>query len=160
MLQLTQNLKTGAMKLLEVPSPTLTDKNILVKVYYSLISAGTESNKVTIARKGYLGKAKEKPDQVKQVLDTIKKEGFANTYRKVMNKLDAWVPLGYSCAGEVIEVGKEISEFKIGDLVACAGQDIANHAEIVSVPRNLCVKVPEKVSLESAAYATLGVIAL
>jgi polar amino acid transport system substrate-binding protein len=160
MLQLTQNLKTGEMKLLEVPVPTLTSKNILVRVHYSLISAGTESSKVTTARKGYLGKAKEKPEQVKQVLDTVKKEGLLNTYRKVMNKLDAWAPLGYSCAGEVIEIGKEITEFKIGDLVACAGQDIANHAEVVSMPVNLCVPVPENVPLSAAAYTTLGAIAL
>ncbi|UCE05017.1 MAG: bi-domain-containing oxidoreductase [bacterium] len=160
MLQLTQNLKTGKMKLLEVPTPALTNKNMLVKVHYSLISAGTESSKVTTARKGYLGKAKEKPEQVKQVLDTIKKEGIASTYRKVMNKLDAWAPLGYSCAGEVIEIGSDITGFKIGDYVACAGQDIANHAEIVSVPKNLCAKIPENVLLESAVYTTLGVIAL
>lgn len=160
MLQLTQNLKTGEMKLLEVPAPALTNKNVLVKVYYSLISAGTESSKVTTARKGYLGKAKEKPEQVKQVLETIKKEGIANTYRKVMNKLDAWTPLGYSCAGEVIEIGSAITGFKIGDYVACAGQDIANHAELVSVPVNLCAKVPAHVPLTAAAYTTLGAIAL
>jgi len=160
MLQLTQNLKTGEMKLLEVPFPTLNPKNILVRVHYSLISAGTEGSKVTTARKGYLGKAKEKPEQVKQVLDTVKKEGLLNTYRKVMNKLDAWAPLGYSCAGEVIEIGKEITEFKIGDFVACAGQDIANHAEVVSMPVNLCVPVPENVPLSAAAYTTLGAIAL
>ncbi len=160
MLQLTQNLKTGEMKILEVPAPTVTDKNILVKVHYSLISAGTESSKVTTARKGYFGKAKEKPEQVKQVLETIKKEGIANTYRKVMNKLDAWAPLGYSCAGEVIEVGAEITEFNIGDHVACAGQDIANHAELVSVPKNLCARIPDNVAMSAASYTTLGAIAL
>jgi predicted dehydrogenase/threonine dehydrogenase-like Zn-dependent dehydrogenase len=160
MLQLTQNLKSGEMKLLEVPTPALTNRNILVKVHYSLISGGTESSKVTTARKGYLGKAKEKPEQVKQVLDTLKKEGIGNTYRKVMNKLDAWTPLGYSCTGEVIEVGSEITEFKIGDYVACAGQDIANHAEIVSVPKNLCAMIPENVSMSAASYTTLGAIAL
>ena len=106
MKQLVQNLKNGHMQILEVPFPALVPKNVLVKVHYSLISAGTEGGKVSTARKGYIGKAKEKPEQVKQVLDTLKKEGISNTYRKVMNKLDAWAPLGYNCAGEVINVGK------------------------------------------------------
>ncbi|MBD3338999.1 MAG: zinc-binding dehydrogenase [Candidatus Lokiarchaeota archaeon] len=160
MKQLTQNLKSGNMKVLEVPYPALAPKNVLVRVHYSLISAGTEASKVSTARKGYLGKAKEKPDQVKQVLDTLKKEGVASTYRKVMNKLDAWAPLGYSCSGEVIEVGKEVSGLKVGDYVACAGQDIANHAEVVSVPINLCAKIPLNCPLNYAAFTTVGTIAL
>ncbi len=160
MKQLVQNLKTGQMRIVEVPVPALPSKNVLVRVHHSLISAGTESTKVATARKGYLGKAKEKPEQVKQVLDTLKKEGVGQTYRKVMNKLDAWSPLGYSCAGEVIEVGSEIATFQQGDLVACAGADMANHAQVVSVPLNLCVKLPDNVTTEQAAYTTLGAIAM
>jgi len=160
MKQLVQNLKTGEMKILEVPVPSLNTKNVLVKVHCSLISAGTEGSKVNTARKSYLGKAKERPEQVKQVLDTLKKEGLKQTYTKVMNKLDAWAPLGYSCAGEVLEVGSEIKEINVGDHVACAGQDIANHAEVISVPLNLCVKIPHNVDFKEAAYNTLGAIAL
>ena len=160
MKQLVQNLKSGEMKILEVPVPPLKPGNVLVRVHHSLISAGTESSKVSTARKGYLGKAKEKPEQVKQVLDTLKKEGIGQTYRKVMNKLDAWSPLGYSCAGEIIETGAEVNHFKKGEYVACAGQDIANHAEVVSVPVNLCAKIPDNVSTEQAAYTTLGAIAM
>ncbi|GAB4335158.1 MAG: bi-domain-containing oxidoreductase [Calditrichia bacterium] len=160
MKQLVQNLKTGKMELADVPIPYLGSKNILVKVQASLISAGTEGMKVNTARKGYIGKAKEKPEQVKQVLETLQKEGIANTYRKVMNKLDAWSPLGYSCAGEVVKVGADVTKFRIGDLVACAGQDIANHAEYVSVPLSLAAKIPVGVSPEEAAYTTLGAIAL
>lgn len=160
MKQLTQNLKTGEMKVLEVPYPALASKNVLVRVHYSLISAGTEASKVSTARKGYVGKAKEKPDQVKQVLDTLKKEGFSNTYRKVMNKLDAWAPLGYSCSGHVIEIGREVTGFKVGDKVACAGQDIANHADVVSVPVKLCAKIPQNCPVNFAAYTTVGTIAL
>jgi len=160
MQQLVQNLKTGEMKLIDAPTPSLSAKNVLVRVHHSLISAGTEGSKVSTARKGYIGKAKEKPDQVKQVIDTIQKEGITNTYRKVMNKLDAWSPLGYSCTGEIIEVGREVSKFKIGDSVACAGQDLANHAEIVSVPINLCAKLPQNVKYQDAAYTTVGSIAL
>ena len=112
MKQLVQNLKSGEMKILEVPVPPLKPGNVLVRVHHSLISAGTEGSKVSTARKGYLGKAKEKPEQVKQVLDTLKKEGIGQTYRKVMNKLDAWSPLGYSCAGEVIDIGENVTQFQ------------------------------------------------
>ena len=160
MKQLVQNLKSGKMQILEVPTPTVSANNVLVKVKASLISAGTEGSKVSTARKGYIGKAKEKPEQVKQVLDTIKKEGFLNAYLKVMNKLDSWTPLGYSCAGEIIAVGDEVRGYKVGDKVACGGQDIANHAELVSVPVNLVARVPDNVEYNFACYTTLGAIAL
>ncbi|MCK4395666.1 MAG: bi-domain-containing oxidoreductase [Candidatus Marinimicrobia bacterium] len=159
MLQLTQNLKSGTMELLEVPFPALSKGYVLVRNHFSLISAGTEGGKVKTARKGYIGKAKEKPEQVKQVLDSIKTEGLIPTYKKVMNKLDAPVPLGYSCAGEVIKISKGISEFKIGDYVACGGNG-ACHADVVSVPKNLCVKIPSGVKIEHAAYSTIASIAL
>lgn len=160
MKQLTQNLKTGKMEIVEVPSPTLNKGVILVRNHYSVISAGTEGGKVETARKGYLGKAKEKPEQVKQVLDTLKKEGVSSTYKKVMNKLDALSPLGYSTTGAIIEVGEDITKFKVGDKVACAGADIANHAEIVAVPENLAVKIPDNVSIQDAAYTTIASIAM
>jgi len=160
MRQLTQNLKTGKMELLEVPFPALNKGQILVKNYYSLISAGTEGMKVITARKGYIGKAKEKPEKVKQVLDTLKKEGFSSTYKKVMNKLDALSPLGYSTSGEVIQVGEGVLKFQVGDIVACAGADIANHAEIISVPENLVVKVPQNVSVADASYSAVASIAM
>lgn len=159
MIQITQNMKSGEMQLLEVPVPALPDGNILVRVHYSAISAGTEGNKVENARKGYLGKAKAKPEQVKQVLDTLRREGVASTYRKVMNKLDMPAPLGYSCAGEVIAVGKNVADFQVGDRVSCAGGS-AGHAEVVSVPRNLAAKIPPNVPMDQAAYATIAAIAL
>ena len=160
MRQLTQNLKSGKMTNEEVPIPFLADTNILVRNYFSLISAGTEGSKVLTARKGYIGKAKEKPEQVKQVLDTIKKEGILSTYNKVMNKLDALNPIGYSSAGIVINVGRDVTEFKVGDRVSCSGQDIANHADVVSVPINLACKLPENVKYEEAAFTTVASIAL
>lgn len=159
MKQLTQNLKTGKMELLEVPFPALSKGYILVRNHFSLISPGTEGGKVKTARKGYIGKAKEKPEQVKKVLASIKTEGLIQTYKKVMNKLDAPAPLGYSCAGEVIKISKDISEFKIGDYVACGGNG-ACHADVVSVPKNLCVKIPSGVKIEHAAYSTIASIAL
>lgn len=160
MLQLTQNLKSGKMEIVEVPIPAMDKGTILVRNHYSVISAGTEGGKVLTARKGYLGKAKEKPEQVKQVMETLKKEGISSTYKKVMNKLDALTPLGYSTAGEVIGVGKDISKFRVGDKVACAGADIANHAEVVAVPENLAVKIPDNVLLKDAAYTTIASIAM
>ena len=159
MKQLTQNLKTGKMELLETPFPALQSGYILVRNHYSLISAGTEGSKVKTARSSLIQKAKQKPEQVKQVIDSVKTEGVKNTYQKVMNKLDFPSPLGYSCAGEVIEVGENITEFAVGDLVACGGTNAA-HAEVVSVPKNLCVKVPSNVDTRYAAFTTVAAIAM
>lgn len=158
MLQLTQNLKTGEMEVSEVPVPALTRGRVLVRNHYSVISAGTEGGKVSVARKGYIGKAREKPAQVKQVIDALKSEGIASTYRRVMNKLDALSPLGYSASGIVEAVGEGVTGFSAGDRVASGGEG-ANHAEFNSVPENLLVKVPDAVVLRDAAYATIGAIA-
>ena len=159
MKQLTQKLKDGSMDVIEVPSPILQTGSVLVRTAYSLISAGTESSTVKTARKGYIGKAKERPQQMKQVLDTLRTQGITQTYRAVMKKLDAYSPLGYSVAGEVIEVAPDTSGFVPGDLVACGGLT-ASHAEIVAVPVNLCVRLHPDADLKHAAYNTLGAIAL
>ena len=145
--QLTQKFKDGKMQISEVPIPSLLKGSILVRNYYSLISAGTEASSVKAARKGYIGKAKERPQQVKQVIDTLKTQGPIQTYRAVMKKLDAYSPLGYSCAGEVIDVSSEIKVFSVGDLVACGGLT-ASHSEIVIVPANLYVKLRGDANLE------------
>ena len=158
--QLTHKLGSGEMVIQEIPYPQLGKGMIIVKNHYSIISAGTEGSTVVAARKNLIGKAKERPQQVKQVLDVLKRQGPIQTYRAITNKLDAYSPLGYSCAGEVIEVGENVSEFQVGDLVACAGAGYANHAEIVAIPMNLCVKLSAKVNLKNAAYNTLGAIAL
>ena len=159
MLQLTQNLKTGEMEVSEVPVPALTRGRVLVRNHYSVISAGTEGGKVAVARKGYLGKAKEKPAQVKQVIDALRSEGIASTYRRVMNKLDALSPLGYSASGVVEAVGEGVTGLRAGDRVASGGEG-ASHAEYSSVPENLLVKVPDAVDLRDAAYATIAAIAM
>jgi len=160
MKQLTQKLGSGEMIIQEVPQPQLGKGMILVKNHYSIISAGTEGSTVQAARKSLIGKAKERPQQVKQVLDTLKKQGPVQTYRAVIKKLDAYSPLGYSCAGEVVKVGEGITSFKVGDKVACAGVGYANHSEIVSVPVNLAVKLNDQENLKDAAYNTLGAIAM
>jgi predicted dehydrogenase/threonine dehydrogenase-like Zn-dependent dehydrogenase len=158
--QLTHKLGSGEMVIQEIPYPQLGKGMIIVKNHYSIISAGTEGSTVVAARKNLIGKAKERPQQVKQVLDVLKRQGPIQTYRAITNKLDAYSPLGYSCAGEVIEVGENVSEFQVGDFIACAGAGYANHAEIVAVPMNLCVKLSANANLKNAAYNTLGAIAL
>lgn len=158
--QLTQKLGSGDMEVQDLPIPQVAEGVILVKNHYSIISGGTEGSTVTAARKSLIGKAKERPQQVKQVIDTLRSQGPQQTYRAVMKKLDSYSPLGYSCAGEVVEVGDGVTEFKVGDLVACAGAGYANHAEIVAVPINLCVKLASHANLKHAAYNTLGAISM
>ncbi len=160
MLQVVQNYKTGELKLEEVPVPGIRDGGILVRNRASLISAGTEKMIIDLARKSIAGKAKERPDLVRQVLGKVKKEGLVSTFRKVVAKLDQPLALGYSCAGEVVEVGRGAEGFSIGDAVACAGMGYASHAEYIFVPKNLCVRIPVGLGYEDASYVTLGAIAM
>ena len=142
MKQVIQNYKTGELQLVEVPVPALKKGFVLVQNIASLISAGTEKYMIGMAKKSLLGKARARPDLVKQVIAKLKSEGIIETYKAVMARLDAPVPLGYSCAGEVLESSTE--EFKRGDRVACAGSGYASHAEVVCVPVNLCVHIPRR----------------
>ena len=160
MKQLTQKLGSGEMQVQDVPLPQLGPNMVLVKNYYSIISSGTEASTVSTARKSLIAKAKERPQQVKQVLDTFKSQGPINTYRAVTKKLESYSPLGYSSSGEVIAIGEGVTKYAVGDLVACAGVGYANHAEIVSVPVNLCVKVHSRKVMRDASYNTLGAIAM
>ena len=127
--------------------------------HFSLISAGTEGSTVRAARKSLLGKARERPQQVKHVIDALHRIGPIQTYRAVSKKLDGYSPLGYSCAGEVLDVGARVQGYTVGDRVACAGIQ-ASHAEVVSVPANLCVPLACDSNLRCACYNTLGAIAL
>jgi len=160
MKQLTQQLGSGEMHVQEVPIPQINEGMVLVKNHFSIISSGTESSTVKAARSNLLQKISERPEQVKQVIDSVTKLGIVQTYRAVQKKLDAYSPLGYSSAGEVIGIGPDVKGFKIGDKVACAGATYANHAEIVSVPSNLCVRVSDSADLLKASYNTLGAISL
>jgi polar amino acid transport system substrate-binding protein len=160
MKQVTQNIKTGEVKVDEVPPPNLFRNAILVKNYYSVISAGTEKTSIDMGNMSMLQKAKSRPDDVKKVLKEVKQIGVWAAYKKVMNKLDTPKALGYSTAGVVIAVDENVEGFRPGDRVACAGAGYAIHADIVVVPKNLCVKIPDGVSFEEAAYATVGSIAM
>jgi len=147
------------MQILAVPVPSQLSGTVLVHVRYSLISAGTESSTVKTARSSLIEKARSRPQQAKQVVDTLLSQGPVQTWRAVMKKLDAYSPLGYSCVGEVIKASDGIENFSAGDLVACGGLT-ASHAEVVNVPVNLCVKLEPDTDLKQAAYNTLGSIAM
>jgi predicted dehydrogenase/threonine dehydrogenase-like Zn-dependent dehydrogenase len=160
MKQIAQNYKSGELAVLNVPAPVCRPGGVLVRSLFSLISTGTELMKVTEASMSMVGMARARPDQVKKVLDQVQTQGLATTYQKVMNKLDSYTPLGYSLCGVVTEVGKGAEEFKVGQLVACAGNEQALHAEYNWVPVNLCAAVPDGVLPEHAAFATVAAIAM
>lgn len=159
MKQLTQQLKDGTMELLEVPFPAIKPGHILVRNHFSVISAGTEGKTVKDARLGYIGKAKARKDEVKKVINMAKTQGITQTYNTVMSKLEAPSALGYSCAGEVLQVGPGVEGITVGDFVACGGSG-AVHAEVVCVPKNLCVKIEEPALVKEAAFSTIAAIAL
>jgi len=158
--QVVQNYKSGELALLDVPEPAVKPGGVLVRTLYSLISTGTELMKVSEASKSLLGKAKARPDQVAKVMQSVATNGLAATYRKVTSKLDSYTPLGYSLCGVVTAVGSGIDDVAVGDLVACAGNDHALHAEVNWVPRNLYARVPAQLDPRHAAFGTVGSIAM
>jgi len=160
MKQITQNYKSGVLKIEEVPVPILKESGVLVRTFYSLISAGTERSTIEMSKKSILKKAKARPDLVKKVIATAKKTGLKKTFELVMNRLDTPVPLGYSLSGVVEQISGEVPGIQAGDRVACAGAGFACHAEMASVPKNLIVKVPNEVSMQDAACTTVGSIAM
>jgi threonine dehydrogenase-like Zn-dependent dehydrogenase len=160
MKQLQQDFKTGELRVESIPSPTLKPNGVLVRTHRSLVSAGTERGTVELAKKNLLGKATERPDLVKDVLGSVRNAGLLPTYRAVTAQLDTPIPLGYSCTGEVIAVGENVTSLTEGDRVACGGVDYANHAEVNYVPENLCTVVPDGVTEGAATYTTMGAIAM
>jgi len=185
MKQLLQSYRSGELELAEVATPTRTRAGwVLVRTAASLVSVGTEKYMLELARKSLLGKALARPDLVRQVIAKAQGEGILEAWRQTMGRLDTPVPLGYSSAGVVIDVGPNVEGFVVGDRVACAGSGYAGHAEVVSVPTNVCVKIPggttndqrpttndqrwiwrcvcrlSFVSFEEAAFVALGGIAL
>ena len=157
---ISTTLKNGEIKIVDIPPPQLQKGFLLVQNHYSLISAGTESSTLKTSKKGYIGKAKARPDQFAKVVASLKNQGPIATYRNVMKKLDAYSSMGYSSSGKIIGVGDNVEDFEIGDFVACSGVGYANHAEIISVPTNLCVKLNSDTNLLNASYSSLGGIAL
>src|SRR5579859_225121 len=145
-----------ALTVREIPAPIAGPRQVVVANVASLISAGTERYIVELAKKNLLGKARERPDHVKRVLQKMKEEGLVTTLKQVRAKLGEPMPLGYSSAGVVLECGHDVDGFKPGDRVATAGP----HAGIVAVGHNLCARIPDVVSFEDASYAGVATIAL
>lgn len=156
MKQVVQEVRSGVTSVRNIPDPIAQPGQVVLAVACSLISAGTERYVVELARKSLLGKARERPDHVRRVLQKMKEEGLVNTLQQVMAKLDEPMPLGYSCAGIVLECGAGVDEFKPGDRIAAAGP----HAGVVSVPRNLCARIPDGVTFQQAAFASVAAIGL
>ncbi len=160
MKQVVQNYKTGELALLEVAAPTCKPGGVLVRTRFSLISTGTELMKVGEASMSMLAKARARPDQVAKVVQSASQVGLVATYRKVINRLDSYTPLGYSLSGVVEEVGEGVHDVAVGDLVACAGNEHALHGELNWVPKNLYCRVPGDVGAQHAAFGTVGSIAM
>ena len=156
MKQIIQSFKTGQTILEEVPAPQVAKGTVLIQTTRSLVSLGTERMLVEFGKSNLISKARQQPDKVKQVLDKIKTEGLIPTLEAVFNKLGEPLPLGYCNVGKVIAVGEGVSEFKVGDRVASNGQ----HAEFVSIPKNLVAHIPDNVSDEQAAFTVIGSIGL
>lgn len=160
MKQVLQSRKDGKAAVVEVPVPVVRRGGVLVRTVASVISAGTERAAVETVRKSLVQEAGERPDLVRKVIDKARTEGLRSTFNAVRDKLAESQALGYSAAGVVMAVGDDVAGFAPGDRVACAGLGFASHAEVLSVPRNLCVKLPENVDFETGAFGTIGAIAL
>ncbi len=156
MKQLLQSLNTGELTLEDIPCPQIKNNHLIVQTTCSLISSGTERMLLEFGRASIIGKVKQQPEKVKQVFDKIKTDGVIATLEAVKSKLDQPIPLGYCQVGLVREISENNTDFTIGDRVVTNGP----HAEMVRVPKNLSVKIPNQVDDESAAFAVLGAVAL
>lgn len=156
MKQILQSLRTGSTKVAEVPRPAVRSGHVIIRSIRSLVSAGTERMLVEFGKASWVEKARQQPEKVRAVLDKIATDGLAPTVAAVFSKLEQPLPLGYCNVGEVLEVGAASSEFARGDRVVSSGK----HAEIISVPINLCAKIPPGVSDDEAAFTVPGAIAL
>lgn len=166
MKQVIEELRTGKLKIVETPVPKCGAGEVLVRNAFSLVSPGTEKSLIEMGKKSIAGKALARPDLVSLAYQKAKREGFFNVFREALARLDQPMPLGYSSAGRVVKVGPKVKDLRPGDLVACAGSNFANHAEFVSVPRDLVVKLPsgkkgaDVATLEGASFVMLGGIAM
>jgi predicted dehydrogenase/threonine dehydrogenase-like Zn-dependent dehydrogenase len=154
--QILQSLKTGATEAVDVPCPAPERGQVLIRSTRTLVSVGTERMLVEFGKAGWIEKARQQPDKVRMVLDKIKTDGLLPTVEAVFNKLDQPLPLGYCSVGTVMETGKDVSGYSAGERVVSNGK----HAEVVSVPMNLCAKVPASVSDDEAAFAAVAAVGL
>ncbi|MCS7000626.1 MAG: bi-domain-containing oxidoreductase [Candidatus Kapabacteria bacterium] len=158
MRQIAQHLRSGIVSVEQVPPPSCGEGMVLVQVVRSLVSVGTERTTVQSGQQSLVERARKHPEQVRTVLDMLRRNGLRQTLAAVRARLDAYRPLGYSAAGVVIE--SRCTEFAVGDRVACAGAQYAHHAEYIAVPKHLVARIPDNVTFDHAAYTTIGAIAL
>lgn len=156
MKQILQSLRTGETEVADVPCPGLRAGDVLIRTARSLVSVGTERMLVDFGRAGWIAKARQQPDKVRMVLEKVRTDGLGPTLDAVSNKLDQPLPLGYCNMGVALEVGRNVQEFRAGDRIVSNG----HHAEVVSVPKNLCARVPDAVSDDAAAFTVIGAIGL
>ena len=117
MKQLVQSLKNEGTILIDSEIPKVSRGKLLIKTISSLVSTGTEKMLVDFGAAGYINKARQQPDKVKQVIEKIKTDGVAATFDAVKTKLDMPIQLGYCNVGKVCEVGNGVKGFEIGDIV-------------------------------------------
>jgi len=160
MKQILQNVRSGRQTVTTVPDAVVSGPGVLVATQCSAISAGTEKMIVDFSSKGFIGKAKSRPDDVRKIIAKIKRDGLKATLDSVFARLNQPMPLGYNTAGIVLAVSPEVTHVKPGDRVACGGANYAVHAEMVFVPKNLVVPIPDNVAFDEACFATLGSIAM
>jgi len=156
MLQLTNHLSRGSIELNDVPCPAPSSGSALIRTHRSLISVGTERMLVDFGRANLIEKARQQPDKVRQVFDKVKTDGLVTTLEAVRAKLDEPMAMGYCNVGTIVELGSGVEHLRVGDRVASNGK----HAEMIVVPKNLCARVPDRVSDEAAAFTVIGAIAL
>lgn len=159
MKQIVQSYRTGKLAIEAVPAPADAPGCVLVRTAFSAVSLGTEGRKAATARMSIVGKARSRPDLAQQVVRSARRDGLSTTYQRVVSKLDQPTTLGYSAAGVVLSLGADVMGLSVGDRVACGGEWAA-HAEVLSVPMNLCAAVPDGVELKHAAFTTISSIAL
>jgi predicted dehydrogenase len=158
--QIGQRPRDGRIEVVDAPLPALRSGWLLVANRASLISAGTERSKVELGGKSLVRKARARPDLVRKVVDRARVEGVGAAMAAARERLEELSPIGYSSAGVVLEVGEDVEGIAPGTRVACGGGGFANHAEVIAVPQTLAAPIPEGISFEAAAYATVGAIAL
>ena len=153
-------IKQGQAVVEEIPAPQIEAGTVLVRVDHSCISVGTEMSGMKTSGLPLWKRALKQPQNVKKALQMVATQGLGHTKSIVQGKLSSGQPSGYSATGTVIEVGEGIDDLQPGDRVACAGAQCAHHAEVIRVPRNLTVPVPDTLDFASASTVTLGAIAM
>ena len=160
MKQVVQNIRGGVTEVIDVPIPQPGVGQVLIKTSASLVSAGTERMLVDFAEKNLIGKVRSRPDLAQQLLDKALREGIVSTLEMAFQRLDQPMKLGYSSSGKIVKIGPGVTGLEIGQRVACAGGNYAVHAEYAVIPRILLTPLPDNVDDESAAFSTLGAIAM